>query len=332
MNNTFFTRKLVLGMLMALVLVFGVQDVADAALTATKSSSSDLQVKPLVTNQTFEFSFSISGVPGSTHTDARESITITSTVQDVDEVRIGSRTAQNLGTITADGSGLTLTERHGTETAGNARLINDTIYMKIINPSDVGVFTVTVTDQASPAGFDPLTFTAYAVRLPADVQDLRFAASTPTVNPTTQTTYPPFDTNDPLYDEVVAVTVEDVGTTTDSSSWAFVDFEVVEGPGFVYDDLNSDSQPDTPADRNSKTTTTLTRDDSVAMVRLRTNGGTNKIRATITNTQPAQTYEVIYLYQGDGTTTQDRGTLSVTLSHTSGNSGDTITVTATTTG
>ncbi len=344
MNNTFFTRKIVLGMLMALVLTFGVQSVADAALSVS-SPRGDLEIKPLVTNQTFEFSFYISGVRTSRQdTDtARESITITSTGQDVAEVRIGSRTAQSIGSITAGGAGLTLTERHGTETAGDAKLTSSTIYMKI-NPSAIGEFTVTVTDANTTDGFDALTFTAYAVRDPREaVQSLRFAASTATVNPTTKTVYPPYDPTDPRYDENVLVTLGQIGVTgAGDSTYALVDFEVIEGPGSVYQDLNNDAQPDPGENRNSKSTRTLTfnydgntADANVARVRLRLNGGTNKIRATITGTVPAQTYEVIYLFQGTGTTPTPPpqpppgASLTVTAP-TSGNAGQTITVTAAT--
>ena len=334
MNNTFFTRKLGLGMLIALVLAFGVQSVADAALSATKRTG-DLAVKPLVANQSFEFSFSISGVPGSRADadSARESITIAvtggSSVGIIDEVRMNSTPNAK---DTPDET-FTLTERHGTQTDGDAKLTNGIVRVKV-SPAAVGAVPITVTDANTADGFDTLTFTVYAVRQPGDIQGLRFAATTttPEVNPTNKTTYPPFDPNDPLYDEVVSVTVTDVATTT-NSSWAIVDFQVVEGPGFVYDDLNGDSKPDTLADRNTKTTTTLTRGDSIAMVRLRTNGGTNKIRATISKVNPPQTYEVTYIYQGDGTTPippPPPPRASLTVSAPNGTVGQTIDVSAST--
>ena len=56
MNNTFFTRKLVLGMLMALVLAFGVQGVADA-LTFQTTRTGDLQT--LSPGQRFVVSFNV---------------------------------------------------------------------------------------------------------------------------------------------------------------------------------------------------------------------------------------------------------------------------------
>ena len=328
MNNTIFRRKIVFGVLIAFVLGFGVQGVAEAVLRVS-STRGDLQVKPLVANQTFEFSFYISGVPGSrpdtaptTPDTTRESITIEPTNGTITEVRMGGTTYSSL-TI-ASGSDFTLTEWHpdnlngatttnddpnepnGT-TAGDLTTGTVTVTVEPATLTTFGPISIEVDDQATTDDFETFTLTAYTVRVPADIQGLRFAASTPDVNPPTKTTYPPFN-NDPIYDEVVEVTIQDV-STVDNHSYALVDFEVFEGPGFVYDDLNDDSMPDTLADRNSKTTRTLTRVDTggvtanVARVRLRTNGDTNKVRATITNTQPAQTYEVTYIYQGEGTTT-----------------------------
>ena len=342
MNSTIFRRKFGLGVLIAFVLAFGMQSVADAELRVSNSRG-DLQVKRLVTNQTFEFSFSISGVPYSrpdtspnTSDNDREQITITATSGTIAEVRMNStRNAK----ATPDGN-FTLLEWHSNSTNGSTNttddtplvdgqgdLTNGTVTVKV-NPTALGSITVTATDQATPAGFEPLTFTVYAVRLAGDVQGLRFAASTPDVNPTTKTTYPSADPNNPIYDEPVTVRVQDVAAT-DNFSWALVDFEVIEGPGFVYEDLNDDSRPDTAADRNTKTTSTLTRlrnNNDEARVRLRRNGGTNVVQASIRNT--SQTYTITYLYEGDGTTppTQPGARLTVSAP-TTGTAGQTITVT-----
>ena len=357
MNNTIFRRKFIVGVLIALVLGFGVQGVAEAQLRVSNSRG-DLEVKPLVANQTFEFSFNISGVPGSrpdvngAAVSDRESITITPTNGTITEIRMNStrytsppktftgaftleewHTDSNNGSTAGDDGALT-------ETQGD--LADGTVYVTVA-PTAVGPITVAVAAAGTSAGdFDTQTFTAYAVRPPADIQSLRFAATAAdgSVNPTTKTTYPSFDPNDPLYDEVVLVTVFDASDTAGGNrSFALVDFEVIEGPGFVYQDLNNDSEPDPGESRNSKTTRTLTRnydgnttDANVARVRLRTNGGTNKVRATITNTQPAQMYEVTYIYQGVGTTPptqQPSESLTVNAPATA-TGGTTITVTATT--
>ena len=358
MNNTIFRRKFVLGVLIAFVLGFGVQGVAEAQQLRVSSPSGDLQVKPLVTNQTFEFSFSISGVPGSrpdtsvgVSDETRESIEITATTPTggtITEVRMGSTTYSSLSI--ASGTAFPLREWHPANLNGATNTSDDTnepdgttagdltsarVTVVVAPGTEVGQITVTVeptTGGDSVGDFDTQTFTAYAVHPPTEVQDLRFAATADdgSVNPTTKTTYPPFDPNDPLYDEVVEVTVFDASDTAGGNrSYALVDFEVFEGPGYVYEDLNDDSMPDPGESRNLKTTRTLTRlgtNNDMARVRLRTNGGTNKVRATITNTQPAQTYEVTYIFQGEGTTTPppSPGTLTVTAS--AGTTGEPITV------
>ena len=369
MNSTIFRRKLGLAILITLVLAFGVQDVADAATATVTKRTGDLEIKPLVTNQTFEFSFTVGGVPYSrpdtgsssdrTADTEREQITITPSGGSIVEVRMSSTRYSSLSI--ASGSNFTLTEWHTKSTNGSSTknddpskpngtttgdLTSGTVTVTVA-PTTVGQITVTVStgdDGGSVGDFKDLTFTAYAVRPFATVQSLRFAATPDdqSLNPTTKTVQPSYDPNNPKYDEVVSVTVEDIGATN-NHSWVLVDFEVIEGPGYVYEDLNDDSMPDTASDRNSKTTRTLTRRTetetetetfNVARVRLRLNGGTNKIRATITNVFPAQTYEVLYLYQGTGTTPTPqpqptRGTLTVTAP-TSGNAGQTITVTAAT--
>ena len=365
MNNTIFTREIVLGTLIALVLAFGVQGVADAATATVTKRTGDLEIKPLVTNQTFEFSFTVGGVPYSrpdtdatTADDERESITITPSGGSIVEVSMGSTRYSSLSI--ASGSDFTLTEWHTDSTNGTLTTTDDTsepngtttgdltsgtVTVKVDPGTDVGSITVTVTAASGVGGgstgdFDPITFTAYAVRPFATVQSLRFAATPDdqSVNPTTKTVQPSFDPTNPIYDEVVSVTVEDIGAT-DNHSWALVGFEVIEGPGYVYEDLNDDSMPDTAADRNSKSTSTLTRIDTatpsvtanIARVRLRLNGGTNKIRATITNVFPAQTYEITYLFQGTGTTPgtppPTGNSLSMTLSSSTATAGSSINVT-----
>ena len=55
--NNLTTRKIVLGMLMALVLTFSVQGIADAADLPLSKTSGDLQTKS--EGETFEISFSV---------------------------------------------------------------------------------------------------------------------------------------------------------------------------------------------------------------------------------------------------------------------------------
>ena len=59
--NNLTTRKIVLGLLMTLVLVFSVQGIAEA-YTVTRRSSDDLEIRDIGDRDTFKVSFSVSGV------------------------------------------------------------------------------------------------------------------------------------------------------------------------------------------------------------------------------------------------------------------------------
>ena len=59
--NNLTTRKIVLGMLMALVLVFSVQDIADAQVTVTRRSSDDLEIRDMGDRDLFRVSISVAG-------------------------------------------------------------------------------------------------------------------------------------------------------------------------------------------------------------------------------------------------------------------------------
>ncbi len=279
MNNTIFTRKLGLGILIALVFAFGVHGVADAVLTARKVSR-DHQDK--LFNQDFTFSFSISGVPGSrTGTDtARDSITITvaGTGVALSEVR-SDRTYPTTATT------FTLTERRDTETAGDGRLRNGTISVKC-KLSEAGSFTVTIADAASPAGFTSLVFTAYGIQRPEDIDAQVFSASTGTTNPKSGIG---FDSpqNEYSADSDVVVTLAGTG-----SAWVYVDFSV-DGPGRLYRDLDDNMRPDaTPR----STLRSFTFGDSEASVKLQMNGGTNKVTASIKDATN-KTHVITYFYQ-----------------------------------
>ena len=61
--NNLTTRKIVLGLLMTLVLVFSVQGIADAlTVTRARRSSSHQDLETRFPGQTFKISFSVSGV------------------------------------------------------------------------------------------------------------------------------------------------------------------------------------------------------------------------------------------------------------------------------
>ena len=265
MNNTIFRRKFVLGVLIAFVLGFGVQGVAEAVLTASKVSG-DHQDK--IFTEDFDFRFSISGVDT---TDAvTDSITITVSAG---SLRVGSESPTT-------GTSVTLTEGHtGTDlTDGTGRLTNGTISVRC-NPTAAGLFTVTV----AHSDFTDLVFTGYGIRRPEDIDAQTFVDSSDTANLKTGIG---FDSpqNEYSADPEVVVTLGGANST-----WVYVDFSV-DGPGHLYQDLDTDNRPDTRPFRS------FTNGDSVASVKLQMNGGTNKVMASIKDATD-ETHVITYFYQ-----------------------------------
>ncbi|GEM_PF-738960 len=292
MNNTIFRRKFVLGVLIALVLGFGVQSVSDAVVVVS-SPRGNLQNKHFADNVAFEFSFSISGVPESrpdiqgSVDNERESITITPTGSSIVEVRMDSKHYSSLSI--AAGSAFTLKEWH-TDTSNGSRsgndaalttgtqgdLTNGTVTVKVV-PTAIGSITVTVAAAGNSANdFENLTFTAHAVQPVAAVQALTFKDSTNVINPTIKIV---FD-----LDQTFTVDLGNAG------SWVYVDF-TVEGPGYLYNDLDGDNQPDSQI----RSYNTFTGGTGVASIRLRMQGGTNKVKALIRGTPT--THVTTYIYQ-----------------------------------
>ncbi|MYG00220.1 T9SS type A sorting domain-containing protein [Candidatus Poribacteria bacterium] len=282
MNNTIFRRKFVLGVLIAFVLGFGVQGVAEAVLTASKVSG-DHQDK--LFNQDFTFSFRISGVDTTDADD--ESITITVAPATV-SLRVGSESAT--------AATFTLNENAPSPNVVDdniGRLSNGTISVRC-SPTVPGSFTVTVTDQASPAGFTPLIFTGYGIRRPEDIADQTFSATDGTTDPVTNPKIGiglanPQNNYD--LDSDVMVTLTGTGT---NSTWVYVNFSV-DGPGRLYEDRDGDMSPDANALRS--TLTTFSNDSNVASAKLRMNGGTNKVTASIKDATD-ETHVITYFYQG----------------------------------
>ena len=292
MNNTIFRRKFVLGVLIALVLGFGVQTVSDAVVVVS-SPRGDLQDKHFADNVAFEFSFSISGVPESrpdiqgSVDDERESITITPTGSSIVEVRMNSNHYSSLSI--AAGSAFTLKEWHTDNSNGSksgnddalttgtqGELTNGTVTVKVV-PTAIGSITVTVAAAGNSANdFENLTFTAHAVQPVAAVQALTFKDSTNVINPKI----------------LIVIDLDQVFTVDlgNAGSWVYVDF-TVEGPGYLYKDLDGDNQPDSQI----RSYNTFTDGTGVASIRLRMQGGTNKVKALIRGTPT--THVTTYIYQ-----------------------------------
>ena len=273
MNNTIFRRKLGLGVLIALVLAFGVHGVADAVLTVSKVSG-DYQHK--IYTQNFDFRFRISGVD--TTDQVNDSIQI---VVSAGSIRVGSE-APTTGTT------ITLTEGHTNTdlTDGTGRLTNGIISVRC-KPTEADSFTVTVNPVNPSTGFTDLRFTAYGIRRPEDIGDAQVFHTT-IGNPKTEIEFdsPP---NKYSADPTVAVTLDGTG-----SDWVYVDFSV-NGPGLLYQDLDGNGRPDAPP-QNRLQSFTNGAAPPVASVKLQMRGGTNKVTASIKDTTD-KTHVITYFYQ-----------------------------------
>ena len=146
--NNLTTRKIVLGMLMALVLAFGVQGIADA-YTIRRKSSDDLEIRDQGDRDTFQVSFSVDDVETS------------------DELRIpdfDSLTLEKIGssTVISDHQDAVVLEAELEDTAEDYLLLKDGSY----------TLTYSVDSDATPGpktliipggGGSALNFTVYVV-------------------------------------------------------------------------------------------------------------------------------------------------------------------------
>ena len=271
MNNINFKKGAVLGMLIALVLAFGMQGVADAQMTATKVSG-DHQDK--VYTEAFTFSFRISGV---NETEADDSITIT--------VSTGSL---RVGSELATGTTFTLADDYASpNVAGDNRgRLRNTTFSVTCSPGAVGSFTVTVADVDASPDFTAIIFTGYGIRRPTEIDAQAFAASSGTTNPKAGIGF-----NSPQgeygADPEVMVTLE--GT---DSTWVYVNFSVAGG-GSLYEDRDGNGRPDTTP---RSTLQTYSNGSRVASVKLQMRSGTNKVTASIKDATD-KTHVITYFYQ-----------------------------------
>ena len=273
MNNTIFRRKFVLGVLIAFVLGFGVQGVAEAVLTASKVSG-DHQDK--IFTQDFDFRFSISGVD--TADGVTDSITITVSAG---SLRVGSKSAT--------GTTFTLTEGDDNATDNQSPLNNGTIFIRC-NPTGAGLFTVTVNPVSPSTGFTNLSFTGYGIQRPEDIDAQTFVDSSDTANLKTGIG---FDSPQNEYgaDPTVAVTLTD--TPPENAYWVYVDLSVND-PGRLYRDLDEDGRPDASPQNRLRV---FTNGSGVTNnVKLQMNGGTNKVTASIKDATD-ETHVITYFYQ-----------------------------------
>ncbi len=136
MKTQFWTRKGYLGLLMALVLAFSVQGIADA-LTVTRRSSDDLEIRDQGDSDRFKVSFSVSDVDAA---DTNAELTIPS-FEGMTLKRIGSSTV-----IAGHEDGVTLRAvlEDGNESYQRLRNTNYTLEYAVDSDATAGAQTITL--------------------------------------------------------------------------------------------------------------------------------------------------------------------------------------------
>lgn len=328
------TRKLVFGMLMAFVLVFSVQGIADAITRITKSASRDHQVVSI--SQEFTISFSV-GVTGSSLKANYKTIPSRNTGGDLvtldrtetpyyledstpgyqNETGVTRAAAHNYDeeaiaiSATLNGTAVSneLTLRKGS-TALTLEISARSLSEDAAESDERLSSSVTLRGVATAAGEYEITITDVTVN--ADFPgDTRPSIHTPAPS-TTFTIYVwqnPADSRastigdaDGLSDGIAPEfgTVPLMVTLTGgSSTFARVEFEVTRGPGRLYEDKDGNGKADKGASTKLITFTNNGGTASRADVILIPNRGTSHVRAWVSGNAPGTTgksTEAIYTY------------------------------------
>ena len=279
--NNLTTRKIVLGMLMTLVLAFGVRGIADAfEVTKSTNSVALLPISGTTSEQTFSFGIKFTSdevgadlVPADDDNKGTTTVTLSASGVTITSFKVG-----NLADDNADGD-------LATAVVDAASTSNYTATVKY-TLSSVGKKVFTVTGATNSAD---RVYTAWGVQPPQRVTDL-----TVTSNNNVRIGYP--NSNNEFYlDEDVSVSV--TGTNADN---AVVEFERVWGTGSIYESLDEDSTRLDPG-RSLTTRANAVVAAGTASVRLRIGRGSTIIRASIRGANLAldrNTHVVTYFYNG----------------------------------
>ena len=276
--NNLTTRKIVLGMLMVLVLAFSVQGIADATSTTIREQSSSDKTKTRSIRETFTISGSVSlndttvsesvsiTLSGGITLTQPISITATTTLTEADHDGDGTGTAENGRFFTAADDG----RSPSTSFSGVSGYF-----------TTPGVQTVTIADSDATPSWSR-TYIYYVWR---HSSESRTSMITGLSNGVVQT------------GEDLDLGVSLTGGNAEFARFARVEFEVFKGPGTLYEDKDSNSQPDKSL---TKKLTAFTDDNRATSVSLRPNNGTSHVRAWVSGNSPGTTdrsIEAIYIYK-----------------------------------
>ena len=268
--NNLTTRKIVLGLLMALVLVFSVQGIADA-LTLTRRTSDDL--KTVRRGDQFTISFNVSDLTATTSADS-ETLTIP-VVGDLTLKRIGNITIPS-GDTSAD---VTLHEAFDSSAGGAGhksyqRLQNGNYSVTYQVDDDAGY---SAKSDSIESGSESVPFTVYVV--PRDNQ----VGTTEVTITLTGQDGPGFDARSGADPINVAIATSNLPVT----------YRIIEGSGNIYVRDTTDSTRATPS--RSRGQDLLTSSAAATNVYLDMRGSSNKVTVTVGDQyRYAKTFTFVY--------------------------------------
>ena len=275
--NNLTTRKIVLGLLMTLVLAFSVQGIADATSTTIREQSSSDKTKARSIRETF----TISGSVSLNDTTVSESVAITLTGSGITLTKPYEITAtETLSEADHDGDGAGTAQNGRFFTAPDDGLSPATSFSGVSGYfTESGTKTITIAD--STAGWSR-TYTYYVWRRTSE-------SRTSTIDSLSN------DVVETGEDKTLSVTL--AGT---NSEFARVEFEVFKGSGTLYEDKDSNNQPDKSLTKKLTAFTNNHGAASEASVYLRPSNGTSHVRAWVSGNPPGTTdrsTEAIYIYK-----------------------------------
>ena len=289
MNNTLFTQKTILCMLIALLFGFGMLGTVDALDSLTKTSG-DLQIIGPLGLTTHNFAFSTTVV---TESDRRQpgppvvpanrgdQLSVSASGGYITQVDVAGTTKtfpNNTTSIQLITIGEIEDDSNRTPGLTEAQLTTGAVTVTV-NPNRLGAVTLRVTHSQRPTGTtlqSPLSFTAYTVRPDTEVQGLTIDKTSSTQTNTSRNATRPSEVK--------------IQLTGPNRNFVKVDFTSTNGN--LTDDFNDDGIDDiTPA----TTITSFTDSSGIAKVKLAPGTASSAVTASISQSF-ADSYRILYAF------------------------------------
>ena len=295
MNNTLFTQKTILCMLIALLFGFGILGTVDAmdSLTKSTTASGDLQIIGPLGLSTHNFAFSTTGVtdslrddPGTTDTNERnngDQLTVSASGGYITQVVIDTGTPitfpNNTTSIRLITTGELEADSNRSIGLTEAELPSGTPAVTVtVNPIRIGSVTLNVRHSQRPTGTDlqnTLSFVAYAVRPDYEVQGLTINEASSTQSPSTR----------------YAENPSTVKIQLDGPNRNFVQVDFTATNGNLTDDFNGDGT----AEMTGTAISSFTNSSGIAEVTLAPGTASSTVTASISQSL-ADSYRIIYVF------------------------------------